>query len=340
MAQTSLEIISILLGSPIAAEREFVRRLNANLSEVAGGLGEDYTPIDINPLRVDGVTSTRDLVSAMNERMTSLCAVADVSYTPVTVNVLAMDFTSLMQNNFASLDSTIADLYTAAEGGGAPEWVPANAKIHIDLVGGTPQGRAWVDGIGEVAVDTLLGSDPNTGNTWDTTGYDPADLTVNGLVYSSHPPAFIGSALSKLLAGATYVTTVRDIALNGTYRPLILASANGNDALIVDACMGSGNPNAVSVRSYFNGTLSPTIDDIVNHGEGTFNCVAVTIVEDHFDLAANGSDAVTVSISSDDRPLANPLVAALIEPTDLCALQTITIYDPLPSTAGLSELSS
>jgi hypothetical protein len=143
-----------------------------------------------------------------------------------------------------------------------------------------------------------------------------------------------------LLAGATYVTTVRDIALNGTYRPLILASANGNDALIVDACMGSGNPNAVSVRSYFNGTLSPTIDDIVNHGEGTFNCVAVTIVEDHFDLAANGSDAVTVSISSDDRPLANPLVAALIEPTDLCALQTITIYDPLPSTAGLSELSS
>lgn len=51
-------------------------------------------------------------------------------------------------------------------GGGVPEWVPADAKVHIDFFGGDPQGRAWVEGTGEVAIDMLLGSDPNT-EGWD-----------------------------------------------------------------------------------------------------------------------------------------------------------------------------
>lgn len=38
---------------------------------------------------------------------------------------------------------------TVVASNGRPAWVPADAKIQIDLVGGDPQGRAWVEGIGE-----------------------------------------------------------------------------------------------------------------------------------------------------------------------------------------------
>src|SRR4029077_10640370 len=73
----------------------------------------------------------------------------------------------------------------------------------IDLVGGSPQGRAWVAGTGEVAVDILLGSDPNTENYWGTSEYDPAALVAEGYSYTGDILGFIGGLRDGLLAGAT-----------------------------------------------------------------------------------------------------------------------------------------
>ena len=76
-------------------------------------------------------------------------------------------------------------------------WVPANARIHVDFLGGSPQGRAYGDGV-VVAVNTLLGSDPATVSSYGATSYNPAYLVPNGYANNS-PAAFIGAARSLLL---------------------------------------------------------------------------------------------------------------------------------------------
>src|SRR5262245_6371014 len=79
------------------------------------------------------------------------------------------------------------------EGGGAPDWVPANALIHIDFV----NDRAWSDGA-EVAIDTLVGADPNTVDAWGETEYDPDNLNADGYAGTV---AFIGAALTQQMSG-------------------------------------------------------------------------------------------------------------------------------------------
>src|SRR4051812_42050896 len=49
---------------------------------------------------------------------------------------------------------------------GAPDWVPADAVIYIDLV----NDRAWTEADGEVAINTLLGADANLVSWWNTSG--------------------------------------------------------------------------------------------------------------------------------------------------------------------------
>ncbi len=88
---------------------------------------------------------------------------------------------SNLTHSYGEMLSVVAN-YEGEGGGGAPEWVPdAFAEgIYIDLVGGDPQGRAWVFGTGEVAVDTQLGSDPNTENGWAVSGYEAGRFSANG----------------------------------------------------------------------------------------------------------------------------------------------------------------
>jgi hypothetical protein len=67
--------------------------------------------------------------------------------------------------------------------------------------------RAWTEADGEVAIDTLLGSDPNTENGWDPSAYDPAQLTADGYLGQplDSPLGFIGEARTRITgdAGAT-----------------------------------------------------------------------------------------------------------------------------------------
>ena len=224
-------------------------------------------------------------------------------------------------------------------GSSTPDWVPTNAKIYIDLV----NNRAWTEEGGEVAIDTLLGSDPNTENGWDTSEYDNSNSIDGQGYYTSQPLAFIGGARSMLLAGATSVVRLRQFdSIGGTDINFVMLSADGNDGIEVDL---DGSRSATGYD--WSGTLiDPPINvpNIRNEVLGEIptgavvNVLAFTIVSDRIDVAANGSDAETVVPTGALLPGLNPLVAAILYANGL-AIQSITIYDALPTTAGLSELS-
>jgi hypothetical protein len=235
---------------------------------------------------------------------------------------------------------------TPDEGGGgtAPDWVPADAKIHVDLVGGSPQGRAWVDGIGEVVVDTLLGSDPNTENGWGPTSYNPVYLMENGYAPVSGSLAIIGNALSAMLPASTFVIRFKTTSSGmGSY--IAALSVVGDDAVEYDL-QGSGL-HAYSWKGSYSETIPDILNVITDMGGGEFvghgmNAMAITLTPVRSDIAVNGSEAVSAVLTTAEYPTsgADQLVAFVVQGNNADAIQSITIYDPLPTTAGLSELSA
>lgn len=230
--------------------------------------------------------------------------------------------------------------YTDTLSGGTsdrPEWVPADGvtalQIYIDLVGGDPQGRAWIRGIGEVAVDTLLGTDPNTENGWGVSSYSPENLTADGYVQGGDYLALIGAARTLMTDGATIVVRSKQV---GDLQNAVISfvSADGNDSIVFEL---DKDTRTFGIFSW-GGSLDVSIENIENVGSGAVNVIAVTLVTDRADGSANGSDPDTGVPDETDRPPGNPLVAWVIYYSEI-ALQSITLYDPLPSTTGLSALS-
>jgi hypothetical protein len=217
-----------------------------------------------------------------------------------------------------------------------PDWVPANAKVHIDLVGGVPQGRAWTAGAGEVAVDTLLGSDPNTEAAWSVTNYDPSLLTADGYCFSGGDPfAIIGIALSKLLSGATTVITMKMLVSDVLFGSFPIVTADGSDAIEIDFKCAEGEYNTVD-GFIWSTNSDPEIIGALNGDVASLNRIASTITSSRLEWAVNGSSAA----SNSDMPHPGNLIAALLSSSNSTyAVQSITIYDPLLSTIGLSELS-
>jgi hypothetical protein len=215
-------------------------------------------------------------------------------------------------------------------GGGPPEWVPSDAKIFIDLVGN----RAWTETDGVVTVDTLLGADPNTSAGWDTTEYDPARLTADGYVEHDHPPALIGGARTKVVAGATVIIKMKQItSTQQTHFPFVKIAADGSDALEFD--LQAPAQGSVGHAFEWSGPLDHNTTATVSGGDGAINIAAITVTDARFDAAVNGSPAIAGAHSAVD------LIAVVIDAGAgvNTALQSVAIYDPLPSTAGLSELT-
>ena len=228
---------------------------------------------------------------------------------------------------------------SGGSGGSSPDWVPADAVIYIDLV----NNRAWTSTDGEVAIDTLLGADANTENGWSTSGYDPEALVAEGYVEPLDPvmvPALIGSARTMMLAGATIRVKLRfqdetASALNNV--ALALLSADGADAIEVD--LGAAQVTRRLSASSWGGSASQEQDDVANGPPASsLNFIAATITSTRLEVAANGITPFELTLDATDRPPGNPLVAVVIE-SALHALQTITFYDALPDTTGLSALS-
>jgi hypothetical protein len=216
---------------------------------------------------------------------------------------------------------------------GGTDWVPANAKIHIDFLGGSPQGRAWTEVDGEVSIDTLLGGDPNTENGWDVSAYDPAEITVDGLV-SSTIVAFIGHARDLLLDEATTKFVFKHVDDYIWGFSFVYLTVDGSDAIDVD----TGTDKQSLILSTWSGS-SVQIDGVENAGMGAVNGVAATVTSSRFEAAANGS---AVCINTNTLPGVGAIMfkEGMHSGLSHLAIQSITIYDPLPDTTGLSELSA
>lgn len=225
------------------------------------------------------------------------------------------------------------------EGGGGPDWVLDNAKIDIDLVGGSPQGRAWTETDGEVAVDTLLGTDANTGNAWDLTEYDPQWLTADGYPYQNDPPAFIGALRDLVLSGCTLRIKLKQVddSPSSPVHLFMAFSTDGGSGVQFDGTPGVSNRD-VTIESW-----TGPVDGAVrafNRLEGGFNTIAFTFTNSRFEYSANGCDPVICTLTDEDSPAADPFISAMLDPNSDQAIQRITAYDTLPTSAGLSTLSA
>lgn len=219
-----------------------------------------------------------------------------------------------------------------------PTWVPTNAKVHIDLVGGSPQGRAWVDGIGEVAVSSLLGADAEANNYWgsDTVGYSASYLTSDGYGRASNPVgvAILGAALDKLLGNVTARLQFRYHTAEGTSPAgLILLSDDGANPLHCE--LSHAGEKSLDVYT-FNG-MSLQIIDVANDADGAINAFAITIAGPRCEISGNGSAVAEGEITEEVRPASNPFASAMIAASPNTFIQAITVYDAFPS---LRELSS
>lgn len=206
------------------------------------------------------------------------------------------------------------------------------------------EGRAWERGTDEVAVGTLLGSDPNTENGWGETTYDTAALTVDGYATGSAagPLAIVGSARDKLFSvgGGALVAKVFQKAnhFNMSAGSYVFLAANGNDAVEVD---GDATSRALEAFSW-QGSLDLDIINIINNNmdvvDPVTNVVAIQLVALDLWTAANRSDVAHGVLDEVDRPPGNPLVALLIDGGN-DAIKSIVIYDPFPSGVGLGAVS-
>lgn len=214
-------------------------------------------------------------------------------------------------------------------GGGTPAWVPSGAKIHIDFLGGTPQGRAWVDGTGEVALTSILGADA----VFVGSGYNPANIISDGYVVGNGTVAFLGTALARIISDFTFRIAIKDITNDTSSTILDLRPTDRADYI---RCYFDFTPGTLTGESASD--LFETIPGLLVKPPGSINVVALTITGTRYEMAGNGSAPVAATLTVDDRPAGNPFAHAMTGPSGY-AIQSITIYDPLPTTAGLSALS-
>jgi hypothetical protein len=117
-----------------------------------------------------------------------------------------------------------------------------------------------------------------------------------------------------------------------------LVSTDGNAGIDFELLI-SGDQGFAG--SSWNGDFDAQISSVANKSEGALNALAITLTPLRGEFAANGSDPSSSVLTEDDFPTTgdSPLSAAYITVGDGQALQSITLYDALPSTDGLSELS-
>jgi hypothetical protein len=221
-----------------------------------------------------------------------------------------------------------------------PEWVPENAKSHVNFAETNRGG--WNEEDGEVTITTLVGADENTEGAWTESLYDPANLTSDGLVMTQvgrKPIALLGDLLSRVLTGATIVVRWLQPTESTSYT-LAVMDAGGADAIDWLATPG------VRVRgSSWNGDYFNSIEGagVINSGSPTSaNAFGLTLVpptaedDGRAEFVINGSEVDSYALTTSDWPV-SAFVAAVIDLNG--TLQSITVYDPLPSTAGLAALA-
>ena len=219
---------------------------------------------------------------------------------------------------------TSSDLGGGSGGGETPAWVPTDAAIHIDFLGN----RAWSNGTG-VGIDTLLGSDSENGFT-----YDAAKITA-GVGYKDDSgadyPAFIGASFALMNAGSTLVLAV--VMQDDDQIKLELGTSDFNHSVDLQADQAAGVSVTKIIGFVFPDSF-PSETDEVSNASGIIKCAANLKAVD-FAFSMNGRTAI--SLSQADAWVPFDFIGFYVRGAPV--LQSITLYDPLPDTTGLSELS-
>lgn len=216
--------------------------------------------------------------------------------------------------------------------GGEPDWWPADSKVAIDFI----NDRAWTIEDGPVAISVLLGFDQDAEDAgWPGGEYDPADLGPTGYNQTTPAPAYIGRAKTRLLAGATTRFQVLSGAI-GSGLPLFLGDVPGEAGIYVEFIEADSSFRFLSTGG---AALDATVAGAFVPSQ--VNCLAITLTPTRGEAATNGSLIVTDTVDTNDWPTGvDPIAFGLINTNDEMIVQTITIYDALPSTAGLAALST
>jgi hypothetical protein len=202
------------------------------------------------------------------------------------------------------------------------------------------QDAAYVDGVGVVAVNTLLGTDSNADNYWGGSSvYDSEDLTADGLV-PADIVAVIGAARTLLTtaSGVSAVLRVTNAGSAGTGN-FYISSASGNSAYNVSV-QSNGAANVFADVSGANFDIGVTMDPFSDNSK-----VGFTIAQPSSTgaVCANGSAADTDTIAAEDWPGSGEEFVAVAyvmsDPEDPIALAGLTIYAPV-NAAALSALTA
>jgi hypothetical protein len=218
-----------------------------------------------------------------------------------------------------------------------PPWLPEGASAYVDFM--NTEGRGW-DG---VTVCTpafigynLIGFDGNTSTyiapEW--SGYDETNVTPDGYDFRSENqlvPAYIGLLRDLVLADCTVVITYRSNIESSPTKKFAMVSADGLNAIEITMTLD------VTVTSLL-GPLNLSIPAGFT-GPGSLNYVknriAFTSTASRFDIAANGSAAITSALDPLDGR------ASLVAICDrITNIDSIVVYPALTDTTGLSELSA
>lgn len=225
-----------------------------------------------------------------------------------------------------------AEWLETEEGGGEESWWDETALVDIDFV----NDRAWTAADGEVAIDTLMGTDAATASGWgDATAYNPSQLGESGyeFVDGGRAVAFIDEAKSSILAGATIRVDWLTGEVTNTEYPMILSDALGSYAVY----MYKNNAGNLSIESW--GGVSS--DGVALGASPERAAFIFTSTRGEFSLDGS-SPATTESFTTDDYP-AEGFDCAFIymTPSETGGpfLQRVTIYAPLPDATGLPALS-
>lgn len=292
----------------VATDREAVLQREMQRIRDAGGT------VSIPPLmRMDYVAAVNALYAAMGAEPPM--PLSRVAWTDALVRV--------------KLD---VDAWVAAqeeeEGGWWEDYQLADASLPhsvVDFAGD----RAWVDGTGAVALATILGTDETGGleSGWGETAFEPDFLGEHGYAsIDAHPSprdfAFVGAALTKILAGATIVATIR--VATGSFSAFLIGNADASRFIVAGERSGAH----ATIYSYVG--INKQINSCIVAGAapGAINKLAITITSTRLEVSVNGSAVNSTTLDSSEY--ASMVCAGVSAPQAPGGyIVSYAIYDPV-----------
>ena len=210
--------------------------------------------------------------------------------------------------------------------------VPDGAIAYVNLI--TKQG--YVDGVGAVGVETLIGSDPQTEASLGPSAFFPDAVTEYGYEFYLQPagsmlyPALIGALRIAAVGGKSFVIKFQSSPYNLRTEDYVNIYCFPAAGFSGPWCEGYELPDRDGQANYGTGQWQvPGLNvwRTRRAGPGIVNALGMTILAlDHLDFAANNQVKRTHAINASDTP--QPTAVVTIMPY-WGAIASIAAYDTL-----------